>query len=41
VDEELHAELLARREEDQRIRHAAMVASDPKTGRLPDNLGAE
>jgi len=41
VDEELRAELLARREEDQRIRHAAMEASDPKTGRLPDNLGAE
>jgi hypothetical protein len=41
VDEELRAELLARREEDQRIRHAAMAASDPETGRLPDDLGAE
>lgn len=41
VDEELRAELLARRDEDQRIRHAAMEASDPETGRLPDGLGAE
>jgi hypothetical protein len=41
VDEELHAELLARRDEDQRIWHAAMAASDPKTGRLSYNLGAE
>jgi len=41
VDEELRAELLARRAEDQRIRHAAMEASDPETGRLPDDLGSE
>ena len=41
MDEELRAELLTRREEDQRIRHAAMEATDPKTGRLPDDLGAE
>ena len=41
MDEQLRAEFLARREEDQRIRHAAMEASDPQTGRLPDDLGAE
>jgi hypothetical protein len=41
MDEQLRAELLARREEDQRIRHAAMEASDPDSGRLPDDLGAE
>jgi hypothetical protein len=33
VDEELRAELLARREEDQRIRHAVMEASNPRTVR--------
>lgn len=41
MDEQLRADLLARRAEDQRIRHAAMEASDPETGRLPDDLGAE
>jgi hypothetical protein len=41
VDEELRAELLARREEDQRIRRTAMEAADKATGRLPDDLGAE
>jgi hypothetical protein len=41
MDEELRAELLARRDEDQRIRHAAMQAADKTTGRLPDDLGAE
>jgi hypothetical protein len=34
VDEELRRELLARREEDQRIRHLAAARSDPDTGRL-------
>jgi hypothetical protein len=41
VDEKLRTELLLRREDDQRIRRAAMEASDPETGRLPDDLGAE
>jgi hypothetical protein len=41
VDEELRQELLARREEDQRIRHLAVVQADPDTGRLPDGLGEQ
>jgi hypothetical protein len=41
VDEELRLELLARREEDQRIRHLAAAQADPDTGRLPDDLGEE
>jgi hypothetical protein len=40
MDEELRAELMIRRSDDQRIRRKAMRASDPKTGRLPDDLGA-
>jgi hypothetical protein len=39
VDEGLRRELLARREEDQRIRHLAAARADPDTGRLPDGLG--
>jgi hypothetical protein len=38
VDDELRRELLARREEDQRVRHLACERSDPDTGRLPDDL---
>jgi hypothetical protein len=41
VDEELRRELLARREEDQRIRHLAAARADPDTGRLPDDLGEQ
>jgi len=41
VDEELRQELLARREEDQRIRHLAAARADPDTGRLPNGLGEE
>jgi hypothetical protein len=41
VDEELRRELLARREEDQRIRHLAAAQADPGTGRLPDDLGEQ
>jgi hypothetical protein len=41
VDEELQRELLARREEDQRIRHLASELADPDTGRLPDDLGKQ
>jgi hypothetical protein len=41
VDEELRRQLLARREEDQRIRHLASARADPDTGRLPDDLGEQ
>lgn len=41
VDDELRRELLARREEDQRIRHLAAARADPDTGRLPDGLGEQ
>jgi hypothetical protein len=41
VDEELRRELLARREEDQRIRHLASARADPDTGRLPDDLAGQ
>jgi hypothetical protein len=41
VDEELRRELLARRAEDQRIRHLASERSDPGTGRLPDDLAEQ
>jgi hypothetical protein len=41
VDEELRRELLARRAEDQRIRHLACARSGPGTGRLPDDLGEQ
>jgi hypothetical protein len=41
VDEDLRRELLARREEDQRIRHLAAAQADPDTGRLPDGLGEQ
>jgi hypothetical protein len=41
VDEELRRELLARRAEDQRIRHLAAARTDPHTGRLPDGLGEQ
>lgn len=39
VDEELRRGLLARREEDQRVRHLAAESADPDTGRLPDGVG--
>jgi hypothetical protein len=41
VDEQLRRELLARREEDQRIRHLASAQADPDTGRLPAGLGEQ
>lgn len=41
VDDELRRELLARREEDQRIRHLAAARADPDTDRLPDGLGEQ
>ena len=41
VDDELRWGLLARREEDQRIRHLAAARADPDTGRLPGGLGEQ
>lgn len=41
MDEDLRRELLARREEDQQIRHLAAAQADPDTGRLPDGLGEQ
>ena len=41
MDEELRRELLARREEDHRIRHLAAAQADRDTGRLPDDLGKQ
>jgi hypothetical protein len=41
VDEELRRQLLARRQEDQRIRQLAAARADPDTGRLPDDLGEQ
>jgi hypothetical protein len=41
VDEELRRALLARREEDQRIRHLGSARADPDTGRVPDDLGEQ
>ena len=41
VDENLRRELLARGEEDQRVRHLAAAQADPDTGRLPDDLGEQ
>ena len=41
MDEELRDELLARRDEDQRIRHLTSERAEPETGRLPDELSTE
>ena len=41
VDEQLRGHLLARRDEDQRIRHLASTRADPNTGQLPDDLAEE
>lgn len=41
VDEDLRRELLARGEEDQRIRRLAAAQADPDTGLLPDGLGEQ
>lgn len=41
VDEELGRQLLARRQEDQRIRYLAAARADQDTGRLPDDLGEQ
>jgi hypothetical protein len=41
VDEELRRELLARRDEDQRIRHQVMASTDPDTGSVPDDLAGQ
>lgn len=41
MDDQLRSELLARQEEDQRIRRAAMARASSSDGRLPDDVASE